>query len=273
MSVRRLVTLLLVVLTLGLILIPALRLRLRLTLGRIVACALRLRAREMGVQQDGITLVLAPHQDDEALGCGGLIARRRQAGHPVHVAFVTDGAASHAGHPTLTPADLAAWRADEARSALRLLGIEASAIHFLRAPDGELERLPPAAAAALIVRLTALLDTIRPTEVFLPLQADGSSEHTAAFRFFSQALAASSVRPRVCEFPVWARWNPLLLLRPLLQARRITCCRFPDYAALKQRAISAYRSQTEPTPPWTQPLLSRGFRDSFAAPEEFFFEF
>src|SRR5262245_24685447 len=40
-------------------------------------------------------LVLAPHPDDESLGCGGLIAACQAQGHPVHVLVLTDGAGSH----------------------------------------------------------------------------------------------------------------------------------------------------------------------------------
>jgi len=36
-------------------------------------------------------LVLAPHPDDETLGCGATILRKRAAGTPVHVLIVTDG--------------------------------------------------------------------------------------------------------------------------------------------------------------------------------------
>jgi hypothetical protein len=33
------------------------------------------------------TMIFAPHQDDETLGCGGLIALKRQLGIPVKVVF------------------------------------------------------------------------------------------------------------------------------------------------------------------------------------------
>src|SRR5690349_14548383 len=49
------------------------------------------------------TVVIAPHQDDETLACGGVIARKRSEGLPVHVIFITDGSASHPGHPRLGP--------------------------------------------------------------------------------------------------------------------------------------------------------------------------
>src|SRR4051812_37624433 len=51
------------------------------------------------VGRRGVTIVFAPHQDDEALGCGAVIARKRNDGGAVHVVFLTDGSASHPHHP------------------------------------------------------------------------------------------------------------------------------------------------------------------------------
>ena len=57
-------------------------------------------------------LVLAPHPDDEVIGCGGLIALHVREGRQVRVVVVTDGA--EAGNATV--------REEESRRALRLLG-------------------------------------------------------------------------------------------------------------------------------------------------------
>jgi glycosyltransferase involved in cell wall biosynthesis len=40
-------------------------------------------------------MVFAPHQDDETFGCGGMIARKKEQGIPVAIAFLTDGRGSH----------------------------------------------------------------------------------------------------------------------------------------------------------------------------------
>ena len=53
-----------------------------------VAASVLLRGRPL--------LVLAPHPDDESLGCGALLAQAF-AGAGAHVACLTDGAASHPG--------------------------------------------------------------------------------------------------------------------------------------------------------------------------------
>lgn len=65
-------------------------------------------------------LVLAPHPDDEIFGCGGILALYRQAGVPVTVLVLTDGAgyASEADRPAIQ-----GTRQAETRAALAVLGI------------------------------------------------------------------------------------------------------------------------------------------------------
>lgn len=58
------------------------------------------------------TLVIAPHPDDETIGCGAAIARKRTAGTPVEVAVVTDGRHSHLS-PLVSPTRLAELREAE----------------------------------------------------------------------------------------------------------------------------------------------------------------
>ena len=43
----------------------------------------------------GTCLILAPHPDDESLGCGGLIAEATDLGLAVRLIFVSDGTGSH----------------------------------------------------------------------------------------------------------------------------------------------------------------------------------
>src|SRR5215203_6825970 len=57
----------------------------------------RANARRISFTGDDKVLVLAPHPDDETLGCGGIIPLHLQAGDDVRIAIVTDGRRSHAG--------------------------------------------------------------------------------------------------------------------------------------------------------------------------------
>jgi LmbE family N-acetylglucosaminyl deacetylase len=233
---------------------------------------LRARAKSFTVVGSAATLVLSPHPDDEALGCGGLIAAKRDAGIRVHICYLTDGSGSHLGHPTLTPALLARTREAEAREACRVLGVDQAEVTFLGACDGTLDRLVPAEATALADKIAAVLARVSPGELLLPCRADGSSEHEAVFRLVQTALGNfSGPAPRVLEFPVWAWRDPRRLWRPL-RAAQVWRAELPGQLVRKRRAVAAHRSQVEPQPPQAEPALAPEFVSCFLQPEEYFFE-
>lgn len=244
----------------------------RVAAHRILRGALRVQSHAFPSHPGGNTVVIAPHPDDETFGCGGLIALRRRAGTRVRIIYLTDGSASHPKHPTLSPDALAGRRRDEAVSAAEFLGVPADALTFLNARDGTLAHLSSSNAAALTARLAEMLAAERPDEVFLPYRQDGSSEHEAAFPLVTQAFALASVNARRFEFPIWSWWSPRLLLRALGSGRRVWRLAFPLQATAKCSALGCYRSQTEPTAPWTAPVLPRGFASFFSAPVEYYFE-
>jgi len=217
-------------------------------------------------------LVFAPHPDDEVMGCGGLIARKRLEGFPVHVAYLTDGSESHPGHPMITSEAVAEMRENEARRAMRLLGVESTALTFLRARDGTLAHLDAAATIELTEKIAGILREVRPDEVFLPFHHDGSSEHDAAFRLVANALAQAKTKARILAFPIWSWWNPLLLIRPFFTSRKVWRSDFLGYEHIKKQALAIYASQVEPVSPWIHPVLSREFVSFFSSSEEFFFE-
>ena len=78
----------------------------------------------------GTALVLAPHPDDESLGCGGLIAEACARGHPPVVAVLTDGTMSHPSSPSHPAPRLKALREAEARAAVESLGLSPDRLHF-----------------------------------------------------------------------------------------------------------------------------------------------
>src|SRR5208283_1519588 len=70
-------------------------------------------------------LVLAPHMDDEVIGCGGTLAKHAARGASITVAFLTDGAAGGtvADGDDRSGACLTGTRKREAHLALATLGI------------------------------------------------------------------------------------------------------------------------------------------------------
>ena len=218
-------------------------------------------------------VVSAPHQDDETIGCGALIARKRSEGVPVHVIFITDGSASHPRHPELSSADVRAQRRREAYEALGILGVESNAIHFLDEADGALNHLTEERQASLVSRLRVLLERIRPGEVFLPCNPDGSSEHDAAFGFICAALQETALRPDIWQYPVWSWWNPLLLIERIVFTQGRCMQSTEDFGPMKRHALSRYRSQVEAVPPWSKPTLPPELVRIFNTDAEYFFRY
>ncbi len=244
----------------------------RLVASRCGQLVLQLTSRPY-VMRRGLTIVFAPHPDDETLGCGAIIARKRNEGLPVHVVFLTDGAASHPGHPLVPPAAVAAIRLQEARGVLAILGVDSQAIHFFNESDGTLDRLPSATRESLVTRIAALLSRLQPAEIFLPCNADGSSEHEAAFSFVAEAVARTGTAAAMWEYPVWLWWNPLTLLARLVHTTGRCRAATEDFLPIKRRALAHYRSQLEPLPPQSQPALPRDLLRLIDTDAEYFFRF
>jgi len=269
---HRLILIIIALLTLGASGYRPLKRLIRITLHYLLQFLLRLRSVDYHITPARSVLVLAPHPDDEAFGCGGLIALKRLEGCPVHVVFVTDGSASHPNHPTLSTKVLASLREQEARASLRVLGVDSADVRFLGVRDGTLGHLGAEESAAIVGLLCEILEATKPDGVLLPFHDDGSSEHEAAFKLFAAALEKLSFQPRVLEFPVWSWWKPFLLFPYLLTARRVLRFDYRGYEFLKRAAIESHRSQVEPMPPWPEPAQPRAFVRFFLSHEEYYFE-
>src|SRR5688500_10110082 len=101
-------------------------------------------------------LVLAPHPDDEAIGCGGTIARHTARGDRVSVVFLTSG---ELGLKHLPREEAWGIREGEAGRAAAVLGI--SSVEFLHRPDWLLSEHVEEAAE----RLASLLEREAPERV------------------------------------------------------------------------------------------------------------
>ena len=184
-------------------------------------------------------LILAPHPDDESIGCGGTIAAARAAGVDVHVLILTDGAASHPGSSAYPPARLRSLRESEARAAVDCLGVPPDNIRFFGLPDGAAPHDGPgfAAAARGIIRIIEAhgVATVATTSPY-----DRHPDHRACFRMALAACEATSTR--LYHFPIWN-----LAPKPAERVPRGPICGFRvaigDQLPHKRRAIAAYRSQ------------------------------
>lgn len=184
-------------------------------------------------------VVVAPHPDDEVLGCGGALGLLALAGREIVVIGVTDGEGSHPGSFAWTPALLACQRRAERADGLARLGVTRPALE-LGVADGAVAL----AEASLGGRLRELL---RPRDVvFATWRLDGHPDHEAAGRV--AAKAAASIGCRLWEVPVWMwHWaRPADSRVPWKRMRRLALD--AETCARKSRAIAAHGSQLVETP-------------------------
>ena len=189
-------------------------------------------------------IVLAPHPDDESLGCGALLAAAF-AGPGAHVVCVTDGAGSHPGSTLWPPARLAACRAAELEQAVAALGGTPRDITRLDLPDTgtlDLAQDYPRIAG----RIAGLIRRLGAGALFATAETDPHCDHVATARI--AALAAKRARVRLLSYPVWSRWAAPDFRDHLPHEVEHRFDAGPARAA-KARAIAAHRSQMGPLVP------------------------
>ncbi|ALZ84570.1 acetylglucosaminylphosphatidylinositol deacetylase [Pseudomonas oryzihabitans] len=193
-------------------------------------------------------VVVAPHPDDEILGCGGLLCLLGELGRRLALVAVTDGDGSHP-QSTLWPASrLRNTRPLETREALRRLQLERTTVTRLAIPDGQVSEQED-------LLCQRLLDFLTPEDVvFATWRLDGHPDHEATGR---AAVEACRVRGARCiEVPIWT-WHwaaPGDARVPWARAQRLDL--EDDVVALKRQAVNAFGSQlTEDSSTGQGPIL------------------
>jgi LmbE family N-acetylglucosaminyl deacetylase len=172
-------------------------------------------------------LVLAPHPDDEVIGCGGVVFQHLRDGREVRVAVATDGVEAAPGEERDT---YRLRREEESRHAL-----PAAAIDFFRFPDRALD----AHVDDLAARLRDVLASYRPDLILVPSAIEIHPDHLALARCFCEliqrdaSLFADLAVARVAFYEVGQPLRPNVLVD------------ITDVAAAKYDAIAAHSSQTE----------------------------
>ena len=170
-------------------------------------------------------LVIAPHPDDEVIGCGGAICLHTDRGDRVVAVFLTSG---ELALKQLSRESVWAIREREARAAARVLRL-ADTI-FLRLPDWFLgDHLKEG-----LVALAAILERERPELIYLPHAQEQHPDHQAAARLLKRALLRHRLEnmPELRGYEVWT---------PLREAENIV--NISSVLTRKLRALRAHRSQ------------------------------
>lgn len=213
-----------------------------ITKGELFAAALQQTPVPLAdLSRGGPILVLAPHPDDDVLGCGGLIAACAEQGVPVHVAYLTDGRYSHIGSRRWSSARIAAVRREEAIAGAAVLGLPLASLTFVDATDSTLF-LSQRRREAVIAALADIVARHGIRRVFSTWVHDPHFDHVAA-ALVADALLQRRPEVDIVFYPIWGRLLPesTRLGGGPWRAMRFDIGR---WSRLKRAAVDAHRTQT-----------------------------
>jgi len=216
-------------------------------------------------------VVMAPHMDDETLGCGGVMALHADK-RQIYCIFATDGAKS--------PSPLLPWQANgaselpqirraEAQGAMGEIGIPAKNLRFLDFDDGRLRSF----RHALVKKIAAQLNDIRPDFILVPFRFDRHPDHVALHRAVRSVVLENRMDTCVLEYFVYINWRlvPGRDIRPMVSQDRILRVDISAVAEQKRKALDHYRSQNSIIYDWqdTPILTEESLQRRCAEPECF----
>ena len=115
-------------------------------------------------------LVIAPHPDDEVLGCGGTIVKHAKNGNEVYLCVVTKGYTPDWSEEFLKN------RPKEIEKANKILGIKKT--HFLDYPTVKLDTIPQ---KELNEAISKVVNEVKPDILCIPHKGDVNKDHRLVF--------------------------------------------------------------------------------------------
>ena len=167
-------------------------------------------------------LVLSPHPDDEAIGCGGTLRGHVEQGDLVQVIFLTSGENGVRG---LDPKETSRIRKKEAKAAAKVLGY--CSLEFWREPDGALKLTRP-----LLKRMKEKLRIWKPALVYAPHPREMHPDHRATARLIRRATEETKSAAEVRLYEIWTPLQQLDHVQDISKQMEI-----------KRAAIRAHQSQ------------------------------
>lgn len=119
---------------------------------------------------NNVILVIAPHPDDEVLGCGGTMKKFSLEGASVVVLIVSRG------KPGMYSEERIKNVRNEARMSHQILGV--SETRFLEFPAPDLDVIPNSDISASVLEV---INELEPKTLFLPHYGDIHHDHRAVF--------------------------------------------------------------------------------------------
>ena len=184
-------------------------------------------------------LIIAAHTDDEALGCGGTIARHVAEGDDVYALFTADGVSSR---PGAKDADLIN-RNSAAEKARRILGIRENI--YLGLPDNRLDSVP---LIEIVQHLETFITKVKPNIIYTHHNGDLNVDHRITHQAVLTACrpTPNSSVESIYAFEVMSStdWSTSKS-EPFLPNYFIE---ISDYIEKKNKALSAYQLEMRQKP-------------------------
>ena len=187
----------------------------------------------------GGLIVVAPHPDDETLGCGGVLALCAKAGRACQIIVVSDGTGSHPNSKRWPSVKLKALREQETCDAIGALGLSSAAVKFLDARD----RFIPSdgyQAERLAAMIAEAAQDINASAIAVTWRYDPHCDHTACWQLTRKARSKLKIKPRLLSYPVWGHTLQDAVFQEPPTGSRLF---IGDVLAQKQQALSCHKSQ------------------------------
>jgi len=210
-------------------------------------------------------LVVAPHPDDETIGCGGSLHREQEEGNHISWLIVTAANLSSGYSPEQTESQKITIK-----SVAEYYGFDT--VHKLDFPAAKLDTVP---ISDLVAAMSAVFKEIEPEVVYLPHPSDAHSDHRICFQAGSACtkwFRHSSVK-KVLAYETSSETNfsrdPTLNFVPNVYRN------IENYLPAKLKALTLYESEIGefPFPRSLEAISSlarlRGSESGFEAAEAF----
>jgi LmbE family N-acetylglucosaminyl deacetylase len=188
-------------------------------------------------------LVISPHADDEALACGGLMARLADGGAEIFVQFMTVDGFHHYG---LDGGTTYQQRLDEIETVAEMLSFEWDIAY---GDQDLIEKLDTVPKRDLVDLFENRIDQLEPDLVLIPSGADYDQDHVATFE-----TSVAALRPIAPVFGKWLVPHVLAYESPKIMwsvddvPRPEAFVDITDVISRKLDALAAYETQARPSP-------------------------
>lgn len=197
-------------------------------------------APEQCVTGFGTTLIIAPHSDDESLGCGGVISLLRKYGQTVYILLLSDGTLSHPNSIEYPADKLRDLRENELLNAAEILGVPAENIIFCRYTDRSVPSVHHGEFEGAVENISKMIAMLQPQSIFVPWRRDPHPDHQAAFHLID---AAETSNAKIYEYPIWLKELGQDGDGPFAEESMPFRLNISSVLHQKQQAISQHRSQ------------------------------